>query len=329
VDTPDVIVIGAGWAGLSAATELERAGYRVLVVEKGRGAGGRSATRRQGDHHFDHGAQYFTARSEEFKQAVATWSERSLVQPWTPRIAVFGARPDGAGSTPSARWVAVPGMNAVLADQASRLNCLFARRVERVERVERREQWQLTLDGGDQVAAPALVLTAPPAQTADLLGQTHPLAERLTSVPMQPTWALMASYCRAPDPGFDAAFDNEGPLSWMACNASKPGRPAAPAWVGHASVEWSRKYLERDADWVAQQLAAALGHRLGTADAPVFLTAHRWRYAQCSERIEAGCLWQDDQRLAVAGDWAAGNRVEGAWLSGQAAAARLRDALTA
>ena len=45
---PDVLIIGAGLAGLSAANELQLAGYRVLVVDKGRGLGGRLAGRRIG-----------------------------------------------------------------------------------------------------------------------------------------------------------------------------------------------------------------------------------------------------------------------------------------
>jgi len=320
----DVIVVGAGWSGLSAATELEQAGYRVLVIEKGRGAGGRSATRREADYHFDHGAQYFTARGESFQNAVEAWQERGLVARWSPRIEVFGSRPGSAGTAPDARWVGVPGMNAVLGDQAARLHCRFA---ERVEGLEYEGHWRVRTSAGETLTARALILTAPPAQAIELLGDGHPLVSSLAPVPMQPTWALMAGFDDPPDPGFDAAFDNEGPLSWLARSASKPGRPATAAWVAHANVEWSRKHLERDADWVAEQLAAALGRRLGVSGRPALMKAHRWRYAQCSERIEAGCLWQADQKLAVAGDWACGNRIEGAWLSGQAASERVLSSL--
>ena len=39
---PDVIVIGAGFAGLSAAVRLAQGGARVLVVEERRRLGGRA-----------------------------------------------------------------------------------------------------------------------------------------------------------------------------------------------------------------------------------------------------------------------------------------------
>ena len=41
--TPDVVVIGAGFAGLSAATALVEAGARVLVLEARPAPGGRAA----------------------------------------------------------------------------------------------------------------------------------------------------------------------------------------------------------------------------------------------------------------------------------------------
>ena len=56
----ETLIIGAGLSGLSAAQTLVRSGRSVLVVDKGRGVGGRLATRRIGDATLDHGAQFFT-----------------------------------------------------------------------------------------------------------------------------------------------------------------------------------------------------------------------------------------------------------------------------
>ena len=42
------IVVGAGISGLLAAHELRNAGWHVTVLDKGRGVGGRMATRRLG-----------------------------------------------------------------------------------------------------------------------------------------------------------------------------------------------------------------------------------------------------------------------------------------
>ena len=67
----DVVVIGAGVAGLAAADVVARAGRSVVVLEKSRGVGGRMATRRVGEAVCDHGAQFFTVRGRAFGGLVA------------------------------------------------------------------------------------------------------------------------------------------------------------------------------------------------------------------------------------------------------------------
>ena len=70
----DVLVIGAGLAGLAFACDAPAAGLRVRLVDKARGPGGRCSTRRLGDGvSVDHGAQYFTARGERLKELVNAW----------------------------------------------------------------------------------------------------------------------------------------------------------------------------------------------------------------------------------------------------------------
>jgi renalase len=67
----DIVIIGGGMAGLSAATALAKTGASVTVLDKGRGPGGRMAARRVeigGEQvSFDHGAQYLTARDPAFR----------------------------------------------------------------------------------------------------------------------------------------------------------------------------------------------------------------------------------------------------------------------
>ena len=61
------IIIGAGLSGLVAAHELVKNNWEVLVLDKGRGVGGRLATRRAAEAKFDHGAQYFSTKTPDFQ----------------------------------------------------------------------------------------------------------------------------------------------------------------------------------------------------------------------------------------------------------------------
>ncbi|MFQ3614289.1 MAG: FAD-dependent oxidoreductase, partial [Cyanobacteriota bacterium] len=91
----DVIVIGAGVAGLVCARQLLRAGLQVLVLEKSAGLGGRMATRRV-EHAgqtvpVDHGAQYLTADSDGFNRWVKELLSSGLLTEWTRSLHLLDA----------------------------------------------------------------------------------------------------------------------------------------------------------------------------------------------------------------------------------------------
>lgn len=313
----DTAVIGAGWAGLTAARVIVGAGREVVVLEKSRGPGGRSATRRSDGARFDHGAQYFTARSAAFGRQLQQWRDAGLVQPWRPRLAVIGDKSAHHDPEETSRFVAVPGMNAVCRHMAADLDCRFEQRVV-AARFDR--HWWLELESGDRLQARRLLITAPPAQAAALLGESDRLHESLAGIAFNPCIAGMLTFEKPFDPGFDAAFVNRpGALSWIARNSSKPDRKGND-WVLHATAEWSQAQLEAPVDQQARQLAEAFGDLLGEPlPATSGCTAHRWRYAQARDPLERGMIEDKDRRLAIAGDWLSGSRIEGAWTSGRKA----------
>jgi predicted NAD/FAD-dependent oxidoreductase len=328
-----VIVVGAGWAGLTAADALVAQGVSVRVVEKSRGPGGRCATRRQGAHAFDHGAQYFTARDSQFAAQVAHWHQLGLVAQWAPRLAVLNpgvkVSPDlSSRSNVSSvtRWVGVPGNNAVLHHLSVGLSCEYQRTVQAIRPI--RDGVEVVV-GGEGVTADVVVITAPPAQAATLLGQDHPLSATLSGVDLAPCLALMVGLAADQDVGFDAAFINDHALSWLASNQSKPGRDA-PGWVVHAGAAWSERHLDDSLDEIAALMWAQLIERVPAFKAldVVSRQGHRWRFSQCRQPLAEGCLADATGRVLVAGDWCAGNRVEGAWLSGRAAAQSVLERLS-
>ena len=92
----------------------------------------------------------------------------------------------------------------------------------------------------------------------------------------------------------------------------------------HASPEWTREHLEDDPGTVATQLFDALPAVVGrTLPDPQYAVSHRWRYAQTAVPLGAPFLEAVNGRVLIGGDWVTGARVEAAWDSGEAMAARL------
>jgi predicted NAD/FAD-dependent oxidoreductase len=323
-----IAVVGGGIAGAAAGRALSDHGCRVTVYEKARGPGGRASRRRDVSREFDHGAQYFTVRDERFRRLVETLRRDGVVDEWRGRFVSIG--PAGTVEAPTAaepppRYVGVPGMNSLVRSLSAELDVHYGRRVEIIRPDEGR--WRVRFEGGrDAGAFDAVLVTAPAPQTAALLRGCAPdLALRADAVTMRPCWSLMLAFPERLEIDFDAAFvDLDGPLSWIARNSSKPGRPPGETWVVHASPDWSLENLERSADAVADELMTAFFDVAGIRPGPpTVAAAHRWRYAQVEKPLGEACLWDAAPGLGAAGDWCLGPRIEAAFLSGVALAGRI------
>ncbi|WP_310385742.1 NAD(P)/FAD-dependent oxidoreductase [Roseateles sp.] len=321
----NVAVIGAGLAGLSCATALQAVGHRVSVFDKSRGVAGRMSTRRGDGWQCDHGAQYFTARSAAFRAELARWLSAGVAAVWAPRLAVFGAADQHRPDAELLRYVGAPQMTAPARWLADALLEPVNTGVQIERLVRAGAGWRLQ---GAAAAAPvdqvfdAVLLALPAPQALALLQEPAPeLAQWAAGVRMRAAWALMLNYGAPQELGFDAGFVNQGPLRWVARNSSKPGRSGAESWLLHAQAEWSELRLAMPPEQVAEALLRAFAALGGPPPAAWF--AHRWLYADRapgSVGPAGGCAWDAGLGLGLCGDWLAGGKVEGAWLSGQALA---------
>lgn len=307
----DILVIGAGLAGLACARELAATGVSVIVLDKGRGPGGRMAARRveiAGETvSFDHGAQYFTARDPAFIATVEDWAAAGVAARWP-----------AAGTD---AWVGVPGMNAPIRELARALDVRWGVRAERL--VRDGASWRVETDSAVFTAARVMV-AVPAEQAAVLLADAAPdLSALAASVTSTPCWAVMAGFA-APLGGPDTFRSDTAPVSWAARNSAKPGRAAPEAWVIHASPQRSRELVDHLKEAVAQILLADFFATSSRAPvAPVHCDAHRWLYALPQALGGEGARFDAALGIGIAGDWLHSPRVEGAFLSGRTLATQV------
>jgi renalase len=319
--TVDVLVIGAGMAGLCAAQALKEAGRKPLIVDKGRGIGGRMATRRIGDATFDHGAQFATTRDRRFAEVLESAKAAGAAAEWCR-----GFTKDADGHP---RWRGVPGMASLAKHLAAGLEITQQAQVTALEKAA--DHWIVKLADGQTWSAAAIVLTAPVPQALALLKagsvELEPaMQDRLAALQYERCLAVMAVLdgpSRVPPPG-GLAF-SEGPISWIADNQQK-GVSATPAVTLHATDAFSVANWERDRDEVARELLAAADEWLGAA--VVSFQIHGWRFSKPLVTDPQPCaVVSQHPPLVLAGDAFAGPRVEGAAVSGWAAVAAVEGCL--
>ena len=335
---PNVAVIGAGISGLTAARTLQDHGIPVTVFDKGRGVGGRmSARRTESGGSFDHGAQYFTARDQRFARYVDAWVQQGLVARWPDqsvgdeqKIVVIEGGSVKSESDSQNRYVAVPAMNAICKHLASDLTVHSKTKVEKITAVN--EGVSLVDDSGNDLGTfDRVIVSAPAAQTAELLVDFPELAKPIADIEMKACWAAMVSFEKPITDQWVGAFLHESFLSWTARNSSKPGRDQTREHVViHATPEWTAEHWEDDADGVARAMMQEFWRVTGLEPREsTHLQAHRWKYAIAEDSVNAGCFSDESAVLIACGDWANGSRVEGAFLSGMAAAGRITGTVSA
>ena len=327
----DTQIVGAGLAGLVAAKLLSDEGQSVRVIDKGRSVGGRLATRRMGAAVLDHGAQFFTARSESFISAVAEWVDAGVVEEWCR-----GFDEEGDGYP---RFRSVGGMNQLAkhlrASLPDAVEVLTSHRVASI--IPLAEALALSYDGG--VRSPdtstAVISTAPVPQTLDVLDsgglRIDPALAGVRDLRYHSVIGLLATLDRSAPFGSTGALQRpDDPLFTFVCDNATKGispEPAATFHVAHArSAElWDQSNID---------ILAALQPEAEALIAPASIKeiqVKKWRYAGPVTPWPDRCavVSTSPGPVVVAGDAFGGPKVEGAFLSGCAAAAAVSAAADA
>lgn len=311
-----IAIIGAGIAGITLARNLS-AHADVTVFEKSRGLGGRMANRRREGFSFDHGAQYFTARLPAFKAAAEQAVAQGHAGIWPQ--AVHTLKADGLVTDtrpPEPRYIGLPGMSGFANGLAEGLaEGLEIRKEATVARLcASVDGWALTDNEDRHLGNFDLVIsTAPAPQTIRLMPETFSAHAALKTVKMSGCFTLMIGLDAQLDLGFEAARIEDPVLSWIAIEASKPGRSEKTALTIHSRNDWAEANLERDRGEVQAEMLESLKRLLGRDfSTAAWLDLHRWRYANVEKPVGQPFLFDPAFGLGACGDWCLGNRVEAA-----------------
>ena len=305
------IIIGGGISGLIAATVLQRQNRSVTVLDKGRGIGGRMATRRINDGDtegiFDYGTQYFSVKQPEFQTWVDDWLQQGIIKEWCRGFGTDDGKP---------RYCGVNGTRGIAKHLAQDLDVHTS---SRVIKLNRDRYWQV-FTADEEFQADILVMTSPVPQSLTLLKDSQialsshiqTALEQISYHPCIAVLALLDEPSSIPSPGGFAPEDES--LVWLASNYQKGISPNGYAVTLHGTPEFSAAHWDNsDAD-IAQKLFAAAPWLTSVTKYQV----HRWRYSLPKTFYADSCLHLPELSLAMAGDAFVAPKIEGAVLSGLA-----------
>ncbi|MBE2184728.1 MAG: FAD-dependent oxidoreductase [Anaerolineae bacterium] len=322
----DVLVIGAGLAGLTAARVLADAGKRVQLLDKSRSVGGRLATRRIGEGRADTGTQFFTAHDPEFQAFVERWLEEGIIFEWS-RGWSNGSLEETRDGFP--RYAAKDGMNALAKHLAAGLDVRINTEIVTIQHLAC--GWIVTDKENTIFEGGALVLTPPMPQSLKLIEASKisldpAVFEQLSSIGYEMCLTALLHVdgeMALPAPG--AMQRPHANLSWIADNRRK-GISKTHIITIQMGGNYSRALWALPDDQILGKLRVDLEPLMG-GDSWSILEAQikRWRYSRPLNPMSvthvltgvANDSGSDETRpLLFAGDSFADAKVEGAFLSG-------------
>jgi predicted NAD/FAD-dependent oxidoreductase len=335
--TAEVLVIGAGLAGLSCACALREQSVDVRVLEKSRGVGGRCATRRIEGQPVDHGLAFYHGDDPDFLSALQTVESESW-QFWPRGVVGEGARCQPRAFREDQQRIAfASGVSSFPKHLARGVSVELETRATRIDLDG--DLLAVATESGQRYRARSVVLTLPAGQTLDLLQTLEASASKdlkaatalLAGVSMVRCLTLIAGYpVGTPHPEWDVCYPQESDILQMVSHdSSKRPAPPQPIFVFQSRPRWSGKHWDDPLDeWTRDLLAAARTSCGDWVTRPIWTDTQRWRYARLTGgdtlmiplllRFGNGC------GIGVAGEaMAEGGGVQAAWLSGRRMARRL------
>ena len=317
MDTKDVLIIGGGISGLLCGAELQAAGIEVAVLDKGRGPGGRMSTRwGMGETRIDHGAQFFTVRDARWQAWVDRLLAAGVVREW------FRRAPWDSNAEGYPRYCGVDGMNAVPKFLARSLEVVRSAQILSLQREE--GIWIAKSRTGDRFCGRELVVCTPLPQAWTLLNTSglnwagSDVRSALEAVRYEKglaTLVRLKGQSAVPAPG--CLKLEEDALIWVADNQQK-GISCEPALTLHASAAFAERHWDSSDAVRGGLMLEAAEPWLG--EGVVEFTCHRWGFTLPLNPFERRYYRNADLNLTLTGDAFGGPRVEGAALSGLAAA---------
>lgn len=332
--TKKIAIIGAGISGAVLANQLSKAGFKIKLFEKARGPGGRTATRKftsdNKTYYIDHGAQFIDVVNPEFKNFIDILVSKKIVE----KFDLIGA--DNV-------FVPVPNMNSLCKFLLSELNPedLFYQveigavnrnlhagdgaqessgddgRADANPRANKTQSMTVFDKNGISLGDFDWVIsTAPPKQSYQLFSGIKNY-DFLNTIKMKAFFAVMLVSALDYDFNFvEKSFEGSQALAWLGVNSKKPQRDKTLSLIIHTNPEWTEKNLDLPHDELIKIITHELQALTGFYDAnSIYLGAHRWLYGRCINPVGQDFFVDQENKLALCGDYFLGDNIESAFLS--------------
>ena len=308
-------VIGSGISGATIANLLNKK-HTVDLYDKARGLGGRSSFKRLDKiRGFDHGTQYFSPKTPEFKRFTKKLIEKKILKIWEGNHKFLSDKKKE--NKKHVKVIGRKGNNDISKYLLKNVRCYFQSELKKINFQNRK--WNLIFNDGEIRNYKNLILTCPFPQLKKLSKKYIKNSFIKEKIKMDANITILIEIKKT-NLGYSSFLFNDRILGWAGYeNSKKRFKSKSDLWTLQSTFNWANKKINQNKvlkKTNAKILIDKFFKLTGIKRTKVlFSLNHGWKYSSNSKPLKLKSYWNSRLNLGVCADWFNGPRFESGWIS--------------
>jgi len=308
-------VIGSGISGATIANLLSKKNS-VDIYDKARGPGGRTSFKRLiNSKGFDHGTQYISPKSKQFKKFIEKLLKKKILKIWNGKhIYLNKIKKENKQHV---KIIGSRGNNDISKYLINNIKCNFQSELENINFID--NKWKLDFKNNQTKYYDKLILTCPFPQLKRLSKKYIKNLFIKQKIKMDANITVMIEIKKT-NKNISSYLFNDKILGWAAKeNSKKRFKSNNDLWTLQSTNLWANKKINKNRENKEKNSKILIEKffKLTGIKKTKILTClnHGWKYSSNSRPLKLKSYWNNKFNLGVCADWFVGPRVEAGWIS--------------
>ena len=311
----DFCVIGSGISGSTIANLLNKK-YQVSLYDKGRGPGGRASFKRiKGKIGFDHGTQYISPKTSEFKNFTNKLIKKKILKRWTGKHIFLNLKKKE--NKKHIKIIGQHGNNDICKYLLKKIKYYYQSEVKKIYYKDK--LWFLLFSDGKVKSFKGIVLTCPFPQLSKLSKKFINNSFIRKKLKMDANITVMIAIKKIKNLPSSFLFDDPV-LGWAGNeNTKKRFKSKYDLWTLQSTFKWANKNIDKNKKNLQKNSKILIDKFFKLTNIKktkiIYSINHGWKYSSNSKPLKIKSFWDPSKKIGVCADWFIGPRLESGWLS--------------
>ena len=311
----DYCVIGSGISGATIANLLNKK-FQVNLYDKGRGPGGRASFKRiKGQIGFDHGTQYFSPKTIEFKKFTNRLIKIKILKKWSGNHIFLNSKKKE--NKKHIKIIGKKGNNDICKFLLKKVKCFYQSEVKKI--YYKNKLWFLLFTDGKIRTYKGVILTCPFPQLKKLSEKFINNTFIKRKLKMDANITVMIAIKKNKKSPSSFLFDDPV-LGWAGNeNTKKRFKSKYDLWTLQSTFKWANKNIDKNKKNLKKNSKILIDKFFKLTKIKktkvIYSINHGWKYSSNSKPLKISSYWDPNKKLGVCADWFIGPRLESGWIS--------------